>query len=451
MCGRLPRLSRRDHRQHRLSGHLGVLCRFRPGYPLLGPRRLLRRHRGAAGARGRPRRPLRPQADLPARRRRVHRGEPALRGRSLARASDRLPRRAGRRCRDGRPDLAGPGPRRLPGRATSGWGRPLGGRRGCGCRGRADARRGAGRGFGLAAGLPRQPAPRRRDRAARARSPARAHPARQPPARPARRSDAGLGAGARHPRHRRGQRLGLDRDRDAWRLRGICGAAGRRGRAQHPAPAPDSRAGAVPAPLLPHRQPRHPALRRRLLLADPRQRPLPHRGLGLHGPPGRRRNPARAGALDRRRRPGRPSRRPLRPPGGDRPGDALLRGGRDGPALGRRNTRLARPLAPRGDPDRNRHRPRLPDPRLGRRPRRPRRPFRHRQRGQRRLPPGRRRPRHRDPRRHRRRPGDAASGPRRIQRRLPLLGSRRARLRRRRARPASRASARRPRRCRRRG
>ena len=96
-------------------------------------------------------------------------------------------------------------------------------------------------------------------------------------------------------------------------------------------------------------------------------------------------------------------------------------------------------------PDRDRDRPRLPDPRLGRRPRRRRRPLRHRQRRQRRLPPGRRRARHRDPGRDRRRTGVLAEA----------LGSPTAPTssrcsprspRRRRARPAPAASARRSRR-----
>ncbi len=71
--------------------------------------------------------------------------------------------------------------------------------------------------------------------------------------------------------------------------------------------------------LLSHRQPRHPALRRRLLLADPRQRRLPHLDLGLHRAPGRRRDAAGADPLDARRRSRRAPRRPLRPPRRDRP------------------------------------------------------------------------------------------------------------------------------------
>ena len=49
----------------------------------------------------------------------------------------------------------------------------------------------------------------------------------------------------------------------------------------------------------------------------------------------RPRDAARAGALDRRRRAGRPPRRPLRPPRRDRPRRPLLRRRGDGPALGR--------------------------------------------------------------------------------------------------------------------
>src|ERR1044071_1929611 len=48
------------------------------------------------------------------------------------------------------------------------------------------------------------------------------------------------------------------------------------------------------SPLLPRGQRRRPALRRRFRLADPRQRPLPHRDLGLHRAPGRCRDAARA-------------------------------------------------------------------------------------------------------------------------------------------------------------
>ena len=95
------------------------------------------------------------------------------------------------------------------------------------------------------------------------------------------------------------------------------------------------------------------------------------------------------------------------------------------------DARLARPLAARRLPHRHRHRPRLPDPRRRLGARHPRRPLRHRQRRQRRLPPGRRRARHRDPRRDRRRTGDPAGRPRRLRRRLPLRRHRRARLRRR--------------------
>ena len=103
---------------------------------------------------------------------------------------------------------------------------------------------------------------------------------------------------------RRGQRLGLDarpRPSAASPLAALLLAARRPPQPQPPAP--DRRAGALRPPLLPRRQPRHPALRRRLLLADPRQRPLPHLDLGLHRAPGRRRDAARPGALDRRRRP----------------------------------------------------------------------------------------------------------------------------------------------------
>ncbi len=116
--------------------------------------------------------------------------------------------------------------------------------------------------------------------------------------------------------------------------------ARRRRRPQPPPPAPDRRAGALRPPLLPRRQPRHPALRRRLLLADPRQRPLPHLDLGLHHPAGGAGGAAGAGALDRGRRPGRPARRSLRPPRRRRPRHARLRGRDDGPALGRRRAGL---------------------------------------------------------------------------------------------------------------
>ena len=52
-----------------------------------------------------------------------------------------------------------------------------------------------------------------------AKAPARAPAARQPPARPARRADAGPQPCPGHAGDRRGQRLGLDRDRDARLLR----------------------------------------------------------------------------------------------------------------------------------------------------------------------------------------------------------------------------------------
>ncbi len=62
----------------------------------------------------------------------------------------------------------------------------------------------------------------------RRQGPARAPAARQPPARPARRADAGPQPGPGHARHRRGQRLGLDRDRDARLLRRLRPPARRR-------------------------------------------------------------------------------------------------------------------------------------------------------------------------------------------------------------------------------
>jgi hypothetical protein len=113
---------------------------------------------------------------------------------------------------------------------------------------RPDPRRGAGRGLELAPRLPRQPAARRRDPARRPQAAAEAEARRQPPARPAGRGDAGPRPGGDHPRHRRGQRLGLDLDRDLGRLRRRRGAAGRRRPAQPQPPAPDRRTGASGCP-----------------------------------------------------------------------------------------------------------------------------------------------------------------------------------------------------------
>ena len=116
--------------------------------------------------------------------------------------------------------------------------------------------------------------------------------------------------------------------------------------------------------LLPPRQPRHPALRRRLLLADPRQRPLPHLDLGLHACS----RPAPRRCRARRSRP------IVAGPAGklaDRfghravivPGTLFFAAGVMVLRSAGADARLARPLAARRLPDRHRHRPRLPDPR----------------------------------------------------------------------------------------
>ena len=67
----------------------------------------------------------------------------------------------------------------------------------------------------------------------------------------------------------------------------------------HPRPIVEPRS----SPMAPSRSATSdPALRRRLLLADPWKRPLPHFDLGLHRAPGRLRDAARADPLDGRRR-----------------------------------------------------------------------------------------------------------------------------------------------------
>ena len=402
MCRRLRRLPRHDDRQHRFPRHLALVLGLGTGRPLLGIGRLFRRHRGAVGPGRWSRRSLRAQADLSARRDRFHRGQPALRDGAQSSPADRLPHPAGgRRCADC-PNLVGDRPRQLPDREAldrrRSLGRCRGGRGGNG----TDPRRRPGRALRLAARLPRQPAARRRDPACWTTQPARAEGRRQPSSRPSRGADAGLVPGADHAGDRRGQRLGLDRPRHARLLRRRSGVARRNDRAQPQPPAPDRLTRAFRPPFLPDRQHRHPALRRRLLLVDPRQRRLPHLDLGLHRAPGRRRDLARTGDDDDRLRPGRATRRPLRPSRRGRPGGTVLRRRSDGAALGRSRARLVGSLAPGRSPHRHRHRARLPDSRLGRRPRHSRRPLRHRERRQRCLPPGRRRARHRDPGRDRR-------------------------------------------------
>ncbi len=141
---------------------------------------------------------------------------------------DRLPRHPRARRGDDRADLAGARARRLPARAPRRRRRYLGRRSSSGRGGGADPRRRPRRALRLAPRLPRQPAARRRRGVARRQGTARAPPARQPPARPPRRADAGPQPGPGHAGDRRGQRLGLDRDRDPRllrRLRGSCSAA----------------------------------------------------------------------------------------------------------------------------------------------------------------------------------------------------------------------------------
>ena len=145
------------------------------------------------------------------------------------------------------------------------------------------------------------------------------------PARPGRLGARRRRARRARPRDRRGQRLGLGLDRRARLLRrSRRPARGGRG-AQPQPPAPARRPRALPDPLLPDRDPRHDALRRRVLLDDPGQHPLPHRGLGLLRPARRPGGDPRPADFGDPRRARRQARRPVRPPRRDRPGHAPLR------------------------------------------------------------------------------------------------------------------------------
>ncbi len=239
--------------------------------------------------------------------------------------------------------------------------------------------------------------------------------ARDRPAGPARRCMRGARPRPACARDRRGRRLGLDERARARRRRRRTRAAGADRAPLRRPPAPDRRPRADADRQLPAREPRPAARRDGLLLDDPRERPLPHLGVGLHAAGGRRGGRARRDLQRARGRAGGPARRPPRPPRRDRPGLPALRRRHHGRARRGRRAGLPRHLAAGDGAERDRPGDGLPDARRRRAARRAAGAVRLRERDLLRLPPVRRRARNRDPVR---RPAHAAQ-PRRRSRRLP--------------------------------
>ena len=164
----VPRLPRRDDRQHRVPRRARVVHGRDARGPLVDPQRLRDRLRRAARP-GRPaRRPRRRAAAVPRRPRRVHRRLRAVRDRAVGAAARRRPRAAGRRRRDARRLRPAARDGGAPARAAHASDRAHGRRRRARVRPRSRARRPDGRPRRLAARVPRQPPDRARGALVRA-------------------------------------------------------------------------------------------------------------------------------------------------------------------------------------------------------------------------------------------------------------------------------------------
>ena len=421
----VPGVPRRHDRQCRLPVDPRLLSRVLDRRVVLGAQRLQHRLRRL------PHR-LRP-ADRPAgsptrvrrRHRAVHPRLGAVRSGALAGVPGRCPRPAGSRCS---PAGAGvPGPRRgcLPRRPTGARHRAVGSH----CRRRRRPgptdRRSAGRAGRVALGLLRQHPVRPRG-TRRGTAPARreSRAGSSHDARPGRGRRAGRLPGCAEPRHREGQRLGLEQPGRPRLLRGGDRPDNPVRGQQPPSPVAAARPRAAADPLLQPGQRRHGAGGARFLRLPPDEHPVAAVRVGVRRPAGR----PGPGAGSARRggggRPARPTSRTARLP--------PVRGARR-PGLGRRLSLVPRAGGARAGvlvrvaarPGPQRHRGRCHPPAAGqRRPGRGAgRPLRDRVRCRVQRASAGRRARHRLPRRDRRHPHHGHC-PRRAPGRLAALDRR---------------------------
>ena len=302
VAGPAGHLGRRVHglpgrldRERGLPGHRALVPGHLRGRPVLGPERLQRGVRRAAGAGRAGRRPGRPAQDLLRGHGRVPAGLGAVRSGPERRAAGGGARAPGGGRGHPDPHVAGAAAARVPARAARHRHVDLGRHRGRGRGHRPVAGRRAGGRRQLALGVPDQHPDRPGRADPRAPDPARV-PRRVPRrrARPAGRRPADGGRRPDRPGHRAGRELGL-RQRP-HRGRGCRRAAVPGGHGRPLAHPPCAGAGPAPVP--------HPFVRRgrdradgvlgRLLRAAAGQHPVPDAGLGLPDRDRRLRRHARA-------------------------------------------------------------------------------------------------------------------------------------------------------------